>query len=170
MQWYELLFSAISTRSFSVLWYWIALIGFWSVVQARVMGVPVALISDTRSDPRAADDMLWLARFDVRRRLSRPPAVRVAAVAGAAFILSILILNAALGLEAAQALAFIAVPWCLIEALRERLARRLAAEGPNAEALAQILLWHRFAVQIIASISIFLAVVWGVLRLLILSI
>lgn len=169
MQWYELVFSAISLRSFSVLWFWIALAGFWTIVTRHVMGVPLDLILNARQDARAAEDMMWLARFHVRRRLAVPALWRVALVAAVAFALSTLLALALAGLDAAQALFLMGAPWTMIEVLRQRLAHRLAAEAPNAETLANLLLWHRITVQVIASASIFVTLGWGVWRVLSLS-
>ncbi|MDB6453432.1 hypothetical protein [Falsirhodobacter sp. 20TX0035] len=170
MQWYELVFSAISLRSFSVLWFWIALAGFWTVVTRQVMGVPQDLILNARHDPRAAEDMLWLARFHVRRRLAMPSALRVALVALVAFALSGLLALALAGLDSAQALFLMGAPWAAIEGLRLRLAHRLAAEAPDAETLASRLTWHRIAVQAIATAAVFVTLIWGVWRVLSLSI
>lgn len=161
MQWYELLFSMISTRSFSVLWFWIALIGFWTVVTRRVMGVPHDLVLAARLDARAADDVLWLARFDVRRRLALPAVQRVAMVAGAAFVLSALLALALSGLEAAQALLLMLAPWVGIEGMRHRLAHRLDAEAPDARTLVHRLVWHRIAVQGVATLSVSATLLWG---------
>ncbi|WP_435168099.1 component of SufBCD complex [Falsirhodobacter sp. 1013] len=170
MQWYELVFSAISLRSFSVLWFWIALAGFWTIVTRNVMGVPQDVILNARTDARAAEEMLWLTRFHVRRKLAMPAGLRVALVAVVAFVLSGLLALALAGLDAAQALFLMGAPWALIEALRLRLAHRLAAEAPDAETLANRLIWHRIMVQAIATTAIFITLIWGVWRVLSLSI
>lgn len=164
MQWYELLFSAISLRSFSVLWFWIAFFAFWSLVTRRVMGVPFDLLLTARNDARAADDVMWLARFDVRRRLAVPALHRVVIVGLAAFALSMLLALALTGLEAAQALFLTAAPYALVEMLRLRLAHGLAERQPDAQTLVDALIWHRIAVQAIAAMSVFLTILWGAWR------
>ncbi|QUS35468.1 hypothetical protein [Falsirhodobacter algicola] len=164
MQWYDLFLSLISLRSFSVLWYWIALWFFWSVVTRRVLGVPGELAIRAQSDPRAAEEALWFARFEVRRRMAVSAPRRMIAVTLLAFAASALLTLALSGLEAAQALLPFLLPWILIEALRERLARRLMRDAPGAEALAGLLIWHKIAMQAIAGGTIFLTFIWGAWR------
>lgn len=151
------------------MWFWIAFAGFWTVATRRVMGVPFDLLLAAQKDPRAADDVMWLARFDVRRRLDVPPLHRVIVVGLSAFALSALLALAASGLEAAQALFLIAAPYALVEVLRLRLAYRLADMQPDAKTLVQTLIWHRIAVQAVAAMSVFLTILWGAWRNLSLS-
>ncbi|WP_128253967.1 component of SufBCD complex [Falsirhodobacter deserti] len=171
MQWYELLLSPLSLRSFSSLWFWIALVAFWTLVNRRVMGVPFDRVLAAREgDAEAASEAEALARIEVRRRLRPSQGVRMVHVALAAFVGTALTLLALAGLELAQALALMILPWLLIELLRQRLARRLDAEAPDATTLVDRLIWHRLGTQAIGGIAIFVTVLWGAWRNLSLSI
>ncbi|MCJ8139670.1 hypothetical protein [Falsirhodobacter halotolerans] len=162
VHWYDLLLSPISARSFASIWYWIALVGFWAMQQRQVLGVPATVLAE--GGERAAEDALVLARVHVRRMLNVAPVMRVAQVAGGAFAGSLVLALALAGLEMAQALLPILLPWLAVVVLRLRLAQRLAAQGPDAAALVERLLWHRLGVQALAGGAIFLAVLWGAWR------
>jgi hypothetical protein len=48
LDWYENVFELIDMRSFSNLWYWIALAVVWSTASHWVLGVPFDLITRAR--------------------------------------------------------------------------------------------------------------------------
>lgn len=169
VQWYEILLSPISLRSFSSVWFWIALAGFWTVQNRHVMGVPFDRVLAAREgDDDAGAEALTLARLHVRRRLRRADGVMRVAVA--AFAASTAVALAVSGLELAQAVALMLLPWLWIETLRQRLAHRLAEDAPDAAALVRHLILHRLTVQAITGAAIFVTVLWGAWRNLSLSI
>ena len=53
MNWYQMLFDLIDMRSFSNLWYWIALGVIWSSASHWVLGVPYDMINRARRDEGA---------------------------------------------------------------------------------------------------------------------
>ena len=69
MDWYESVFEVIDMRSFSNLWYWIALAVFWSSVSHWVLGVPHDLIMRARRENggQAMEDLHDLIRINVNR-------------------------------------------------------------------------------------------------------
>ena len=69
MNWYDTVFEVIDMRSFSNLWYWIALAVLWSSVSQWVLGVPFDMILRARREKEgeAMDDLQDLVRINVNR-------------------------------------------------------------------------------------------------------
>lgn len=161
VHWYDLLLSPISSRSFTSVWYWIALAGFWTVMLQRVMDVPARLLAEAeRGDVNARQDAMSLARSAVRRAVHGRAAGAWAAAEGA-FLVTLLVSLAVVGLQFAQALVPMVLPWIALRALDLRLARRLEAEGPDTDALVEHLLWHQLLTRVIAGAVLLLTILWG---------
>ena len=70
MNWYTSLFELIDMRSFSNLWFWIALAVVWSSASHWVLGVPFDLVQRARRDQgQALTDLEDLTRINVNRVL-----------------------------------------------------------------------------------------------------
>ena len=70
MDWYSTVFEIIDMRSFSNLWYWIALAVAWSSVSHWVMGVPFDMIQRaSRQGGDAQIDLEDLVRINSNRLL-----------------------------------------------------------------------------------------------------
>ena len=70
VQWYQVIFELIDMRSFSNLWYWIALAVLWSSTSHWVVGVPFDMILRARrqgGQPQA--DLETMVRINVTRLL-----------------------------------------------------------------------------------------------------
>ena len=159
--WYGRVFELIDTRSFSNMWYWIALAVTWSGASHWVLGVPYDLVqSARRRGGSAQDDLFDLVRVNVNRLLA------IADISGQwiagllAFLLSTLLtLGFFYGLEFAQALFLLAFPLSIVFGLSIRTARGIkAADGAD---LYKRLARQRLMTQVIGMVSIFLTAMWG---------
>ena len=163
MQWYELIFVLIDMRSFSNLWYWIGLAVLWSSVSHWVMGVPFDMISRARKHGAdAADDLATLAGINARRLLFISRNAGLWLIAFTCFLLTLLgTLAFVYGVEFAQAVFLMFAPMVLVSYLTLRCALRIEAEAPVGAALVKRLLRHRFFVQLIGMLSIFVTAMFG---------
>ena len=155
-------------RSFSNLWYWIALAVIWSTTSHWVLGVPFDMVVRVRRmqvPGQAGDDLVTLTGVHVRRlmRIGREAGVIVAL--GGSFLISlIVVLGFGYGFEFAQAVALLAVPLAAVWGLSLRTAARLEpllAQGIPAQEVAQRLARHRVGVQAVGLVAITVAAMWG---------
>jgi hypothetical protein len=154
-------FEVIDMRSFSNLWFWIALAVLWSTASHYVIGVPYDMVTRAkRGQVVALADVENLANVYARRL------IYIAEVSGLwitgflFFVLTALVsLGFFYGIEFAQAIALLAVPMSLVGALSVHTARKI----PNmaVDRLLTHLRWHRVKVQAIGVVSIFVTSMWG---------
>jgi hypothetical protein len=163
LEWYSLIFLLIDMRSFSSLWYWIALAVLWSSASHWVLGVPFDVITRARRQTGdVQDDLADLARINAKRMLyiSRNGGLWV--IGFTFFLLSLLGLLALLyRVELAQAVLFMFAPMVLVMYLSLRLALRVESEEPKGDALVTLLMRHRFKVQLIGMLAIFVTAMFG---------
>lgn len=150
-------------RSFSSLWYWIALAVLWSSVSHWVMGVPFDLITRARrQDNEAVEDLAVLARINARRMLYISRRGGMWVIGFVFFLLTVLGMLAGLyRVEFAQAILLMFGPMVLIGYLTLRVALRVEADSPAGTALVRVLIRHRFVTQLIGMISIFVTALFG---------
>ena len=163
VDWYQAVFELIDMRSFSNLWYWIALAVLWSTASHWVLGVPFDMVQRAGRDGGQAEaDLADLVRINVSRILfvvdrSGPWLI--------AFTMTVLTMLVTLGffydVEFAQAVFFLAGPMAGIGALSVRTGRRIRAGALGGEDLRRTLSKHRLITQIIGVISIFMTALWG---------
>ena len=163
MEWYTLVLLVIDMRSFSSLWYWIALAVLWSSVSHWVMGVPFDLITRARrQDSEAVDDLAVLSRINARRMLYISRRGGIWVIGFVFFLLTVLGMLAALyRVEFAQAILLMFGPMVLVGYLTLRVALRVEAEAPAGTALVRLLMRHRFVTQLIGMIAIFVTALFG---------
>lgn len=163
MDWYSAVFELIDMRSFSNLWYWIALAVMWSTTSHWVMGVPWDMVQRaSRHGGEAQHDLEAIALAYSNRLLY------VAGVSGLwllALVMAGLTSLAMLGfyyrLEFAQAVFLLAAPMSLVGALSLNTARILHDQRLSGEALRKRLHRHRMQTQFLGMISIFITAMWG---------
>lgn len=163
LTWLELLSEMIDLRSFSNLWFWLALAVTWSTASHWVLGVPYDMVQRAAiKGGQAEADLEALARIYVNRMLF------IAAEAGAwatgvlAFLLtSLAILGFYYGVQFAQALFLLAFPMTLVGAISLRAARKITAEQAAGEVLRRRLTHLRRWTQAIGMIAIVITVFWG---------
>lgn len=163
LDWYHRVFELIDMRSFSNLWFWIALAVVWSSTSHWVLGVPYDLIQRAkRHGGEHLSDLESLVRINVNRILY------IVTTAGlwlvgltAALVSGLLVLGFVYRIEFAQAVSCLLVPMCLVGALRIRTAKRIAAGEDSGAALFQLMARHRLSTQVIGMVAIFVTSMWG---------
>lgn len=163
MDWYSNLIETIDLRSFSNLWFWIALAVVWSSVSHWVLGVPYDMVlRANRHGGQAEADLEDITRVNVNRLLY------IARISGlwilgiTCFILSALaVLGFYYRIEFAQAVFLLAFPMSLVGALSLSTARLIEIEQLNGDALRKRLSRHRLYTQMIGTASIFVTAMWG---------
>jgi hypothetical protein len=160
----DTVFELIDLRSFSNLWFWIALAVTWSTASHWVLGVPW----DMAMRARRSQGATAMADFEDMVRINTGRLLYVAEQSGtlitglATFILSSLaILGFGYDNEFAQALFLLGFPLTGVGILSLRTAQRIRAEAPEGEALIARISRHRLAVQAIGMVSIFVTAMWG---------
>lgn len=166
MEWYQLVFEVIDMRSFSNLWYWIALAVLWSTTSHWVLGVPHDMIQRARRQGgQAQADVEMLVAINARRILGISRVAAVPMFAVMAFLLSSLGTMAVwYGVEIAQAVLFLLAPMVLVGWLSLKTALRIEAGEAMGEALNHRLLVHRRVVQIIGMFAILVTAMFGMYK------
>ncbi|MHA6324158.1 component of SufBCD complex [Roseivivax sp. CAU 1753] len=166
MDWHLRVFEVIDMRSFSNLWFWIALAVMWSSASHWVLGVPFDMVARAaKRGGQAEIDLEDLVRINANRILY------IAAEAGlwltglGAFMLSMLCLSGfVFGVELAQALFLLGLPMSLVGLLSMRTSRIIRENALEGADLRRKLTRHRVAVQAIGMVSIFITALWGMYR------
>jgi len=156
-------FELIDLRSFSNLWFWIALAVLWSTASHFVLGVPYDMVQRARrKGGQVAEDVHVLIAINARRSdyIAREAGLILIAVLG--FVLSAFaVLGFGYRIEFAQALFLLITPSALVWYLRLRVARRVLNHGLEGAELYRALTAHRFWIQFIGMLAIFLTAIWG---------
>ena len=163
MEWYQTVFELIDMRSFSNLWYWIALAVMWSSASHWVVGVPFDMVARARkAGGQAEADLDALTAINVRRLLYIVDVAGLWLVAVTAFLLTVLaIMGFGYGIEFAQAVLLLALPMTLVFALSIRTARKISTLQETGAALRRRLSWHRLTIQGVGMVSILLTAMFG---------
>ena len=163
MNWYQTLFDLIDMRSFSNLWYWIALGVIWSSASHWVLGVPYDMVGRARREGgRALDDVETLVRINVDRMLHASRNHGPALIGILCFLTTVLgLLGFWYHVEFAQAVLFLFVPLIVLAYLSLRTSVKIEAGEGQGDALFRRLGWHRLSVQVLGMISIFVTSLFG---------
>lgn len=163
MNWYDTVFELIDMRSFSNLWFWIALAVVWSTASHLVLGVPFDMVQRAaRKGGQTEADLETLVHINCNRLLyiGRISGMWIMAIT-CAVLTGLGILGFFYWLEFAQALFLLAFPLSLVFGLNMGTARRIEADGLSGAALRARMRRHRFYVQIIGIFAIFVTAMWG---------
>ncbi|MCV2878387.1 component of SufBCD complex [Sedimentimonas flavescens] len=165
----DTLFSVIDMRSFSNLWYWIALAVTWSSASHWVLGVPFDMVLRARrKGGQAGVELVAMTRVSVTRILTiwRDGGMLLAVMVP--FILTtLLILGFGYGAEFAQATVLILLPLACVGLLSLRAAGRLEATlkaEPDPDDIAKALAYHRLKIQAIGILAIVVTALWGMIQ------
>ena len=163
MDWYLTVFEMIDMRSFSNLWFWIALAVMWSSASHWIIGVPFDLVQRAKRLGGAhAADLETLVRINVNRLLYITNTAGLWIVGMTAFGISgLVVLGFVYRVQFAQALACLLVPMCLVSLLSVRTARLIEAGENTGAALHRRLARQRMSTQAIGMVSIFFTSMWG---------
>ena len=159
--WYLTVFELIDMRSFSNLWYWIALAVLWSTSSHWILGIPFDMISRARRNGgQAEQDLYDLVRVNVNRILYIARTAGIWIIGFGCFGLTVLAtLGFVYGIEFAQAVFLLAMPMSIVSWLTVHTARRI--HDADGEGVYRKLQLHRFIVQAIGMVSIFITAFWG---------
>ncbi|KAJ56801.1 component of SufBCD complex [Actibacterium mucosum KCTC 23349] len=163
MNWTQSVFELIDMRSFSNLWFWIALAVLWSSTSHWVVGVPWDLIQRAaRKGGQAMEDMQDLTRININRILYITDVSGLWLMTFACFAITTLgVLGFYYQIEFGQALFLLGLPMSIVGLLTIRTARKIRAKELAGDALVRCFRLHRIAIQIVAMISIFITGFWG---------
>jgi len=163
LNWTQTVFEVIDMRSFSNLWFWIALAVVWSSASHWVLGVPFDMITRARKEGgEAQQDLELMVRIYVDRLLYIGRVSGLWLLGFVCFLLTTLaVLGFAYGVEFAQAVFLIAAPMTAVGMLSMATAMAIEAEGPTGEALHKRLIRHRQFTQLIGMLAIFVTAMWG---------
>ncbi len=163
MDWYTAVFELIDTRSFSNLWYWIALATVWSTASHWVLGVPFDMVTRARRyGGQAAADLDMVGRVNANRLLYIAKVTGLGMVSFASMLLSGLAIMAFwYRVEFAQAVFLMAFPLTMVGALSISTAKAIDTENALGEVLRKRLTRQRTMTQAIGIVSIFVTAMWG---------
>ncbi len=166
MDWTGTVFEVIDMRSFSNLWFWIALAVTWSRASHNILGVPYDMVGRAaRQGGQAQRDLEEMVRIRSDRLLRFVDASGAWLVALAAMALSALfVLGTTYDVEFAQAVFLIMLPLGLVAATAIRCARQIRAANLRGAELRRRLARQRVAVQAIGMAAIFVTTMWGMYR------
>lgn len=153
-------------RSFSNLWFWIALAVVWSTASHWVLGVPWDMVIRARREGGQYEvDLEDIVRINTNRLLY---IARVSGLWVLGFTCFFLTLLGGLGFfydfEFGQAVFLLAFPMVLVGALSLNTARLIQERGELGEALYKRLLKHRIITQAIGMVAIFVTALWGMFQ------
>ncbi len=150
-------------RSFSNLWFWIALAVFWSSASHWVIGVPFDMIARAkRVGGQSAIDLEDLTRVNVNRLLYIGRVSGLWILGFTCFMLSgLAMLGFVYEVEFAQAVFCFAFPMSIIGLLSLSTARLIESEGFEAKQISKRLTRHRIYTQLIGTVAIFCTALWG---------
>ena len=178
---FDSLVGFLDSRSFGTIWYWLVVIGTWSLTGRSVIGVPTEIVSRARmavqadegDSPTVLHLLDWLSLVLPRWRLSAPEGVAFLALTGFA-LTSLAIMGIGYALELALASFLLLFPLAMLFWMRVALARRLmplleaAEEGSRpipeaaAEAIRRMVI-HRRLVTVLSMAAVAVTALWGAL-------
>ncbi|MDR9394533.1 component of SufBCD complex [Roseovarius sp. SYSU LYC5161] len=167
MDWYQNVFELIDMRSFSNLWFWIALAVLWSSTSHWVLGVPWDLVlrAKKRQTDESIADFEAMVRINVNRILYIAHETGLLLAAFVCFLMTVLLLlGFVYGNEFSQALFLLGFPMTLVGLITVRTARLIRRNELSGEALYVQMYRHRLVTQVIGVISIFVTAMWGMLQ------
>lgn len=163
MDWHEIVFEVIDMRSFSNLWFWIALAVMWSTASHWVLGVPYDMIMRARRfGGEAETDLEDLVRIYTNRLLYVGRVSGLWVLGISCFLLTLLgLLGFYYWVEFAQAMFLLAFPMSIVGLLTLSTARLIQDAGLRGDALYRRLWVHRLMTQVIGMLSIVATSLWG---------
>jgi hypothetical protein len=168
VDWYTSVFEVIDMRSFSNLWFWIALAVMWSSASHWVLGVPWDMILRARKrglDDPAMADMEIMVAINARRILYIAQESGLLMAGFSFFVLtSVVLLGFVYDREFAQAVFLLGLPMSLVWLLSVSTASRIRDRELQGVELVNCLNRHRTYIQLIGVASIFVTAMWGMLQ------
>ena len=162
----QLILDLIDLRSFSNLWYWIALAVTWSTASHWVLGVPYDMVLRARRHGgQSMTDLEDMVRININRLLYISDEAGLILFAIACCIFTMLgMLGFFYAAEFSQALFLLSFPLTFVVALSLRTAHKIRDNADAGEVLCRRLSRHRIGVQLIGMLSILVTAMWGMLQ------
>ena len=160
----DIITGLIDFRTFSNIWYWLAVMVTWAVGTHWVIGVPFDMVVRARRQGgQAAQDLDILVAINLRRllTLSGTPSVILVGI-GAFVVTAAAMLGFVYGLELAQGLFCLVFPLVFVAVLTWRSCQRLVLDQPTGPALIRALARLRFWIQLIAITALFCTALLGI--------
>ena len=153
-------------RSFSNLWFWIALAVLWSSASHWVLGVPYDLVQRAkRQGGQAEVDLDDMVRINVNRLLYIGRVSGLWVLTFACFVLSgLVILGFWYNVEFAQAVFLLGFPFSIVGLVSLSTARIIEEGQLKGDDLQRRLWRHRTYTQVIGMVSIFVTALWGMYK------
>lgn len=163
MDWHLIIYEVIDLRSFSNMWFWIALAVLWSSASHWVLGVPFDMVQRARRHGgQAQTDLEAIVHINIRRMLLIVQVGGPWLVGFAFFVLSgLVILGWFYDWEFAQAVFLLLLPMSFLSWMNVAVARRIVDRDIQGTALHSQMIRHRFWVQAMGMVSIFVTALWG---------
>ncbi|PVH30786.1 component of SufBCD complex [Pararhodobacter oceanensis] len=166
MDFYSTVFSTIDLRSFSNIWFWIAIAVAWSNMTHFIIGVPFDMVLRARRrGGQAMADLEDLALIQARRRgeIMRSSGVWIVGI-WTAILTTLAVLGFGFGEELAQAMTFLLVPMSVATGLGLGFAAKLERAPLRGSALTRKLTLHRVMIQGLGLVAILITTMWGTLH------
>jgi len=166
VEWYDLVLELIDLRSFSNLWYWIALAVLWSTASHWVIGVPFDMVQRARRKGGQAEiDLEDMVRINANRLLYIAEVSGLWIIGFGCFLLTLLgLLGFYFWVEFAQAVFLLSLPMVIVGLMSLSAARKIMQENIIGEALRKRMTKHRFITQLIGMVSIFITSIFGMFQ------
>jgi hypothetical protein len=163
---FETLSEMIDLRSFSNLWYWIALAVMWSTLSHRILGAPFDMVHRARKyGGQQAQDLDDLVRINVNRMMFVVQSAGVWLLGLACFVLSVLAtLGFGLSVEIAQAVFLLVFPMSLVVLINLMTAQKILKTAAQGEDLYKAMTTCRLLIQLLGMVCIFLTCLWGMFQ------
>ncbi len=163
MNWHQLVFEVIDMRSFSNLWFWIALAVMWSSASHWGLGVPFDMVLRAkRVGGQSEIDLEDMVRINTNRLLYIGRVSGLWLLSFACFLLTgLAVTGFVYGIEFAQAVFLLLFPMSLVGLISLSTAARIQQEEAHGALLRKRLTRHRLYVQLIGMASIFVTSLWG---------
>lgn len=163
MDWTDGIVRIIELNTFSNIWYWLIVIGTWSVVSNWLIGVPFDMLFRARRLGAAElADLEGLVDIHVRRIVAYHHGLGPWLIGLLSFVLSAVgFAGFYYGLELGQGLFILGAPLCLVGAINVRLALQLAQTPLAGKDLVHRLFRVRLWTQVIAMITMFFTAMYG---------
>lgn len=160
-------YDMVAARSFSSIWYWMAVVAMWWSASTRILGVPYDMVVRAeRLRGQAEQDLDVMARVCCDRIiLLSAGAGGICVVAlGSALLGGMAVLGFRYGVELAQAAFMIALPTASICLLGAIAARRIRGEESTGEDLRRRMRRHRLHSMMLCMPGVLAASMWGAYR------
>lgn len=163
VHWNDAIFQLIDTRTFSNVWYWLAVAVTWSTVSHWIIGVPFDMIFRAhRQGGQAVTDLEALVDINVRRLQTITELAGIWITGFICFALSgLATMGFYYGFEMAQGFFCLGLPLTFVGMMNMRQSKRYANSQLRGEPLARDLLKLRFWIQVVAVVSIFFTAMYG---------